>query len=236
MIFGARFGTLTIIAGLVLGASQGLAQAETSGTWTDPPVRGAAEQKPADAAKPTEKAAAPEKAEPSPAKPVETASGPEKGRPVASERQRSASAARPTHRSAKLRREHIRVAAQSRPVAEAPLRRPHYGRVARAHEQASARHAAHRRFGERRLYAYRPFRSEQPRYTRREAMPNAEDGGVPTYGARRAGWGGLIGDNPEDRIAQARAAGYLVVRSRTYSYSDGTRVRELTPYSPFGLE
>ena len=253
MTVRTRFGAFAIVGCILVGASTVLAQTETpSGgpdksaqteppsTWTDPPVRGAAGPKASDTSpesgKPTENAAAPDKAEPTlgkptlgkptPGKPTERAAGPEKPAPVADRTQ----AAR---RSAKLRREQIRVAARSPSSAQGPR----YGRVARLHDTDTSRWRRH--LTERRSYAYRAYRSRPARDTTRFAMRDERNDAAYGYGApyrsRRAGWGGLIGGAPEDRFTQARAAGYIVMRARSYAYPDGTRVRELTPYEPDGF-
>ena len=244
MTVRTRFGAFAIVGCILVGAGTALAQTETpSGapetsaqtetpsTWTDPPARGAAGPKASDnspeSGKPTENAATPDKTAPTPAKPVERAAGPEKPAPVADR-------ARATQRSAKLRREQIRVAARSPSSVQASIRRPRYGRVARLHDADTPRWRRH--LTERRSHAYR---SRPPRDTARFAMRDERDdaayGDRSPYRSRRAGWGGLIEEAPQDHLAQARAAGYIVMRSRTYAYPDGTRVRELTPYEPYGF-
>ena len=72
-------------------------------------------------------------------------------------------------------------------------------------------------------------------YAWRYAPPAYENEAGPyrrAYAPRMAGWGGLAGGRTS-RIAQAQAAGYIVMRSRTYEYPDGTQFRS---YRPLGYE
>lgn len=132
------------------------------------------------------------------------------------------------------------------PAARAPRRRALRNEAARqpptrAHRTTIARRA--RPIVERRSYAER---SSGPHYRYRIAsrpimtpygygdpdavQPSAyEPYAGYGYATRRAGWGSLLGSERDRRIAEARAAGYLVMRAQTVALPDGTLVRRLRP-------
>lgn len=225
-MFGARYGSFALVMGMIFASGSVLAQTETPGTWTDPPVRGAATPSVPEAAKAADSASAPETAAPDTGKPMESAGSPEKAAPARAAKTKAVAEARPVRRSATVRRAQIRrVAARAptvaethrhRAVAEGPrVRAERHGDASRVVRSAPPR------------YKYYAWRRNNPAYDEPDASP---------YRSRRAGWGGLIGDEGSRQIAQARSAGYLVMRSRTYDYLDGTRIRMLSPYDPGGPE
>lgn len=126
---------------------------------------------------------------------------------------RAAEAKRAPH-AAGLRRARIREAAthsRSRTTARSSAVQVRLGRFGRAPRQRVALRP--------RPYAYRA-----------ERWGNASLAPLPPYGHRRDGWGYLTSDGRAERIDRARAAGYLVMHSRSVAYPDGTLVRSLTPF------
>lgn len=243
----ARIGSVALLASLIALASPGLAQTDSdapSGSWTDPPVKsaadkGAPETKPAEALRPAAEA---------PATPAPDKSKDGAVKDSAAPPAQVAPAARAASRSAGVRRAYIRQAARARSVAQAPAAiRPRLDRT-RMSEQPRRGPRTSRSAERPRLVArheprslvverfYRRVASRRDRWIERNddempVMVPYDRPDAPMYAGRRsAGWGELLGDNRARRIAQARAAGFLVMRSRTIEYPDGRRVNTLTPY------
>lgn len=199
---------LSALLAALLTCGPALAQDTSGGSWTDPPARTAPETP---APKPAE----------TPAPALETA-----------RTDRAASRPEATvRRSAKFRRETIRRAApERRAEASRPAPRP----VRLAERRASPRPVVRERQASSRprfrgpVYGYADPEPAFPRYGRVYA-------GYPV-GAPPESWDEAPDELRARRIARARAAGYLVMRSRSYAYPDGTVVRRLAPLGEFDAE
>ncbi len=219
-----RFSFWFVLAAcLVSGAAW--AEGEGEGTsWTDPPARTAPQEpakspevKPAEA-KPPESARTERPPEPAPREPTQA-------------RQEPPAPAQAAPTQAEQRQEQIRRAvARSTAEREAEargIRMPRRSVVERPAPQRSVERP--RRMSERLPPSYlrerqavRPRSIRRPVYGYADPMPAYEryEAGPPAY---------AMDDDRVRRLAQARSAGYLVMRSRSYAYPDGTVVRRLAP-------
>ncbi|WP_342149433.1 hypothetical protein [Methylorubrum sp. SB2] len=215
-----RFSFCFVLAAcLVSGAAW--AEGEGEGTsWTDPPARTAPQEpaKPAEA-KPPEPARTERAPEPAPREPTQARQEPPAPTPSAPTQaeQRQEQIRRAVARSTAEREAEARgIRTPRRSVVERPaprsVERPRRMSERLPPSYLRERHAFRPRSLRRPVYGYA---DPMPAYERYEAGPPAYDG--PDYRARR--------------LAQARSAGYLVMRSRSYAYPDGTVVRRLTPIS-----
>lgn len=219
----------------LLACGPALAQETPGGeasTWTDPPAR-TAPQEPSKSETP----AAPEPKGPEPARAervqVPARIDPPRAQPTRAEirqeqirravalstQQRAAEAAARAARTP--RRSVVERPVQTRRVVERP--RPV---VERAAPRPRERLAYQPRSLRRPVYGYADPEPVGPAYGRYEAGPPMREPRMwaegPDYGAHR--------------IAQARSAGYIVMRSRSYGYPDGTVVRRLSPLGADEIE
>lgn len=211
----------------------GTAWAEGEGTsWTDPPARPAsqepanpadvkpAETKPPESAR-SERAPEPARNEPTQAQspPAPTQTAPTQPAPTQAERRQEQIRRAVARSTAQREAEAAARAARTprRSVVERPASVQHFvERVAPPRE----RRAALRRTLRRPVYGYADPAPVYGRYGAEPVMRGQQvwdEDAMPDLRARR--------------IAQARSAGYLVMRSRSYAYPDGTVVRR---FSPFG--
>ena len=224
-------------------ATTATAQDEQPGGWTDPPVRGAADNPPpAESTKPA--AEAPKPAEPA-VSPPEAASA---SRETTDDAPSVRTARRP---AAKLRRDATRRAVRPEPqqVDETPARRGRARTAVAERPRAISRRAesrATRRVADTAAAAAyrRPERHPRLRVARRLPAPADRSHAVKSirfmgpiddaeFDMRQGGWDG---DPVARRIARAQAAGFLVLRWRTVLYPDGSRVRTLGPLEPGELD
>lgn len=254
---------LSLLAGVAPAMAQPSPNEASGSSWTDPPSRGPAGAdspavvKPAgtDAsatgsgdAKPTEPKAAVASEAPAgsdPSKPVENAGAPARLTPA--EKAAAVLGVKPVAGGQNMAASRVgspgpRRVARPRLLAESrALRRGYRPRVATRPtrearrrsivERSSRRIALGRRQPRSRDYAWIP---DPTGYGRADPY-DAGDSASAWTSRRLNGWEGLLGDSRASRIAQARAAGYKVMRSRTYQYPDGRRVRLLLPYEPAGF-
>ncbi|MFG5121478.1 hypothetical protein OWC43_22530 [Methylorubrum sp. POS3] len=242
-------GRLTRLAvfGFVLTCGPSWAQEPAGGeasSWTDPPARTApSEPARTSAPSPEPPRSEPRQAEQRQTAPVRANPVPSKADPAMSER--ATPPAEPT--AAELRQDAIRRAvarSTAQREAEAAARDARAARVARRSvvERAEPKRRSaepSQRFSDR--LAPRPYerRTSFARSMRRPvygyADPVPYDPGYGRSEGRAAmrpspiwqGEGEF--DDRARRLAQARSAGYLVMRSRSYAYPDGTVVRRLAP-------
>ncbi|SFL64944.1 hypothetical protein [Methylorubrum salsuginis] len=226
-------GRFSLCLALAACLASGAASAEGDGegtSWTDPPARTA----PQEVAKP---------AEPKPPEPARTERAPEPERnaptqarqdppapPRSSPPQSSPPPVAPTQ--AEQRQEQIRRAvARSTAEREAEARGVRMPRRSVVERPAISQRSVERprRMSERLPPSYlRGRQASRPRSIRRPVYGYADP--MPAY--ERYGAGPSAYDGPDAqarRIAQARSAGYLVMRSRSYAYPDGIVVRRLSP-------
>lgn len=228
-----RLSVLSMLcAVLVSGPLQ--AQEPASGeasTWTDPPAR-AAPQEPAPTVSPVTE---PTRAEPKQTAPRRSPPVRENATPAKLDEATSEKPPAPTR--AELRQEAIRRAvarSTAQREAEAAARSARSTRRSVVERAAPTRRLSERlvpRQQERRVSFARPVR--RPVYGYADPVPLG-----PAYG-RDEGRIMMRGspvwqdearfDARARRLAQARSAGYLVVRSRSYAYPDGTVVRRFSP-------
>lgn len=219
-----------LLAGALIAGGPAWAQEPSGGeatSWTDPPAR-TAPQEPEKAQPAAPEAKAPESKRTEPAR-AERAREPQKTDPQKTEStqaeqrqdQRQDQIRRAVERSTREREAEARgVRVPRRSVVERPAPRRLAVRTQRFSERSAPRlrerQALSRRSIRRPVYGYAdpmPVASVDSHY---HGGPSAWDEGPgPDFRARR--------------IAQARSAGYLVVRSRSYAYPDGTVVRRLAP-------
>ena len=223
--------SLALAACLACGA----AWAEGEGTsWTDPPARTAPQEpvkppetKPPEPAR-TERPPEPATGEPTQARqsqPVPTQAAPTQAAPTQAER-----------RQEQIRRAVARSTAERE--AEAAARTARTPRRRLVERPAPPRHMVERplRMSERPAPYLRESRVARPRSLRRTVYGYADP--IPAHGRYEAdpqAWD----EGPDDRasrIGQARSAGYLVVRSRSYAYPDGTVVRRLSPIGGYDYD
>ncbi len=149
----------------------------------------------------------------------------DKPAPAEPRTQRDASAATPRADRRTARRERVE---RRRSVAVVEPRR---ARVATARDRryATRRFAAHRReLYARNLYAQQPHAYERIATRRDVGMPAR----YPLTSLRREGWGPLLRGSRDERIADAQARGFIVLRARTLRGPDGYLTRRYTDYDP----
>lgn len=241
---------LALFAVLTLGPAR--AQDAGPSTWTDPPARTAPEdasrgKSPEDASRDTpntdaRKATAPVAQEPRREETARTGEAPapnrpapEKVEPTQAER-RQEQIRRAVARST-AEREAEAAARATRTSQRAALRRlPPRPVVERVERPQRLSERATPRPRERQAALYRSVRRPVYGYADPEPVDTFHgryEAGPPAWNPRR--WDeGAMPDDRARRIAQARAAGYLVMRSRSYAYPDGTVVRRLSPGGPMG--
>ncbi|WP_232628571.1 hypothetical protein [Methylobacterium sp. Leaf118] len=209
---------LPLLLALLLTGGPGLAQEPSGGSWTDPPAR-----------------AVPETPAP---KPAETrAAAPEPPRTEPATRRAEAKARRPVEaRRETSRREAIRRAARRATIerqAEASRPAPRPSRLVE-------RRISPRAVVRERVASPRPrFRGPVYGYADPEPMAFPRYGRVyaaDPMGAPPEAWHEAADEFRARRIARARAAGYLVMRTRSYAFPDGTVVRRYAPLDGFEAE
>lgn len=232
-MLSGRFPFCLVLAAWLVGGVA-LAQAEGEGTsWTDPPARTAPQEPGTPADKPPDA---------KPPEPARTERPPEpavKSEPTQARRSPSAPAQpAPTPTQAEQRQEQIRRAvarstAQREAEAARAARMPRRSVVERP---APPRRHVERplRLSERPAPSVRESLAARPRSLRRPVYGYADP--VPAYDRYEGGprvWDEGPPDGRARRIAQARSAGYLVIRSRSYAYPDGVVVRRLAPLGEY---
>lgn len=246
--------TLLLCGSLAVG-SQVRAE-DKSAAWTDPPVRGVAAPQTSDRGRSEQKPASTQSSER-----AEGTVAPDGARIHANasrngERENATErkADRPPQ-TARLRQDKVRrVPARMRPdleqnvvqrevvvrsnSAERSLKASPVRSVATSQMKAASRIAqrssASKQMSRRDVLAERHGRKPVRRFDQYYAM-GGERSAYRGYGYEP--YRAVRGDDPfdddrADRIASARAAGYLVMRSRTYTYSDGARFQSVRPYFP----
>ncbi|KQT57254.1 hypothetical protein ASG52_04130 [Methylobacterium sp. Leaf456] len=202
-----------VAACLVSGAAW--AEGEGEGTsWTDPPAR-TAPQEPAKRAESTRTERAPEPATREPTQARQTPPAPTPSAPTQAE-QRQEQIRRAVARSTAEREAEARgIRTPRRSVVERPAPQRSIERPRRMSERLPPSYLRERQ-------AARPRSIRRPVYGYADPMPAYEryEAGPPAY---------AVEDYRARRLAQARSAGYLVMRSRSYAYPDGTVVRRLSP-------
>lgn len=253
---GATIPVCTLFLFGLLAVATPVRAEDKPAAWTDPPVRGAAAPEASDRGKSEESPAsapASERAEGSNmtkgAKARSAASQDDEPKSSADrKRDRPARSARlgqdRVHRSAaRMRAEPEQSVALRKVVArsakaersiEASSVRPVVAAQAKAASRVALNRSPSRQMSRRDVLAERYGRWPVKRFDEDFAMGGDRSiyrgGGYGPYRAVRGG--DPFDDDRADRIASARAAGYLVMRSRTYTYSDGARFQSVRPYFP----
>ena len=252
-----RCGSMALLIGFVAIGTPVRAEdkpADGSATpvlWTDPPVRGAAAPDSARAGKIDEHAA------PSPSAERMGPSEAAKNTSTAAKEDTAESSAEPAQArpigSARLRHDQIRRGSAGPSREQSVAFRKAVPRANFADRSAPTRSShsspASRRIASRDLQDWTPVRQVRRRDmaalrdgyrpVRRfeEIDPFDSDAGPSPYRAAR--WRNAFAQDPAERIAAERAAGYLEMRSRSYGYSDGMRARRFQPFyleDPGGLD